>query len=59
MYFFYINPITEAEIFSLIKLLKSSGYDSISAIAVNTATAFITPLMHIMNLPLSSGILRS
>ena len=56
---FYINPTTETEIISLIKLLKngSSGYDSISATAVkNTATAFITPLTHIMNLSLSSGI---
>ena len=55
---FYINPTTETEIISLI-LLKdgSSGYDSISATAVqNTATAFITPLTHIMNLSLSSGI---
>ena len=56
---FYINPTTETEIISLIKLLKngSSGYDSISATAVkNTATAFITPLTHIMNLSLSSAI---
>ena len=58
---FYINPTTETEIISLIKLLKngSSGYDSISATAVkNTATAFITPLTHIMNLSLSSGIFQ-
>ena len=56
---FYINPTTETEIISLIKLLKngSSGYDSISATTVQkTATAFITPLTHIMNLSLSSGI---
>ena len=56
---FYINPTTETEIISLIKLLKngSSGYDSISATTVQkTATVFITPLTHIMNLSLSSGI---
>ena len=56
---FYVNLITETEIISLIKLLKngSSGYDSISATALeNTATAFITPLTHIENFSLSSGI---
>ena len=56
---FYINPTTVTEIISLIKLLKngSSGYDSISATTVQkTATACITPLTHIMNLSLSSGI---
>ena len=56
---FFVNPTSEAEVTSVIKALKNSapGYDSISAVAIkNTIGAFISPLTHIMNLSLSSGV---
>ena len=55
----FMTPVVEHEVKSIIRMLKtgSSGWDSISAVVVKaTAQSIVSPLTHVINLSLSSGV---
>ena len=55
----FVEPVVEDEVASIIKSLKisSAGWDSISACVVKTTyDAFLTPLTHVMNLSVTTGV---
>ena len=57
-----VTPVAEDEVESIIKTLKegSTGWDDISAkIVKKTYRSFISPLVHIMNLSILSGVFPS
>ena len=55
----FVEPVVEDEVASIIKSLKisSAGWNSISACVVKkTCDAFLTPLTHVMNLSVTTGV---
>ena len=59
---FFLSPVTEAELLICVHALKSnsSGHDGICSSVVKSACELlVTPLLHIINLSFSSGIVPS
>ena len=55
----FVSDVTESEVISIIKSLKSNspGWDSIAGTVLKSCyNAFITPLTYIMNLSISKGV---